>query len=210
MKRLLSTLGLAFGLCLLSAPVASADPGPTTLTKPCSYGNVDCEGESGDDAEPGNWCSFDHDGKPETPALEGHVDHKGRCVCAQPPTTTVPSTTVPETTTSTVPETTTTTEAPTTSTTVVQPSTTVSPTTVVPTTEEPSTTTAPTLLPAAPSGPNQPPTTTVRFNQARSQGELPLTGMDSTLVTGAVGLSLVALGGALVFAARRRVAHSIK
>ena len=109
----------------LSSPASASTDVPSTYNPPCSNGNVDCEGESSGDVPSGRWCSFDHDGNDDTPPLEGETDHKGRCVCAVPPTTTTStSTTVPETTTTSTTSTSTTVpESTTTSTTLVTPTT---------------------------------------------------------------------------------------
>jgi LPXTG-motif cell wall-anchored protein len=186
----------------LSAPASASTDMPSTYNPPCSNGNVDCEGESSGDVPSGRWCSFDHDGNDDTPPLEGETDHKGRCVCAVPPTTTSTSTTVPETTTTSTTSTSTTVpESTTTSTTVVTPTTetptTVTPTTEVPTTEEPPTTLAPTTT-----------ETPIGDFAARPAGarELPRTGQSTTGPMIAAGVALVAVGAVLVVVTRRRQA----
>jgi LPXTG-motif cell wall-anchored protein len=192
--RAVTAVALAATAAVGFTASASADPAPQTLTKPCSHQDVDCEGESSDDVPAGRWCSFDHDGDDVTPPLEGETDKHGRCVCATAPTTTT-STTVPETTTSTVPETTTSTTEPTPTT---LPATTVPPTTEIPTTEEPPTT----VTTAAPLT-----DTTVGADFAAAPTgarSLPRTGNDTGPMI-AVGLALVAAGGVLVVATRRRL-----
>jgi LPXTG-motif cell wall-anchored protein len=211
--RKLSLLLLAAAAALgvsFASPAEAAPTVPSTFTPPCSSGDVQCEGESSNDADEGNWCSYDHDGNPATPALGGHVNKHGQCVCATPPsTTTSTSTTVPQTTTSTVAPTTSTTVTPTTA-----PPTTATPTTAPPTTEEPPTTVVvpTTLTPANPVTsaplPNRPTTTAGPGFVARpvASGELPRTGADSTGIMVATGVGLIALGGALAYTARKRFA----
>lgn len=119
LRAILALVALTLGLTVGVASASPASASPQTQKPPCSSPDVDCDGESSDDAEPGNRCTFDHDGDESTPDLIGEIDEEGRCVCAEPPPTTTSTTAPPSTTSTTV--------APTTTSTVLTTSTTMPP-----------------------------------------------------------------------------------